>query len=322
MKRTLHLLAILLLCCPLLRAQSACDSLDIDVAYNAFYDSLIEIHVVNHSTKYFSYPGFIIYDSNNDTVAKEKVNLFGIAQSSSHVLERYPNMPVSSSFMGTLEFYTDFYDTLRCTFPMNFDLCPDTCQPAVIYLGNMGGALFTGTVNYSVENSSGQMVKSGVLTITPNEQYDADTACLNPGSYKLHLSQINLTGGGAKHYGILQSEMNIVAPVWNYNASSDTVFAFDFYKNCTLPTGVKDMSNAAEMFHVFAGNGAIEVTGIAQYPLESVTIYSIDGRMVSNEKINATHYKRYVPDLASGIYVVQVKQHGRYAARKVFIENN
>jgi len=322
MKKIILALTVLLSCSASLRAQSVCDSLDIDVMYNAFYDSLIEIHVVNHSSMFFSYPGFIIYDSNNDTVAKEDVNLFGIAQSSSHILQRYPNMPVSSSFAGQLEFYTDFYDTLRCTFPMNFDLCPDTCMPAIIYLGNMGGALFTGTVNYDVENSSGQLVKSGMLTITPNEQYDADTVCLNPGSYKLLLSQINLTGGGAKHYGILQSDMTIAAPVWNYNMSLDTVFAFDFYKNCALPVNVKDLSNTAGMFHVFAGNGVIEITADARYPLEDIVIYSIDGRMVAHENINAPHYKRNVHELASGIYMVHVKQQGRYASKKVFIAND
>ena len=45
------------------------------VAYNSAWDS------------FFSYPGFILFNSFGDTIAVENVNFFGIAEQSVHVLE-------------------------------------------------------------------------------------------------------------------------------------------------------------------------------------------------------------------------------------------
>jgi hypothetical protein len=62
-----------------LAAQNPCDLIGItDVRYDAFSDTAILVQVVNNSPEIFSYPGFILFDTEGDTLAREQVNFFGI----------------------------------------------------------------------------------------------------------------------------------------------------------------------------------------------------------------------------------------------------
>lgn len=319
MKKIVLSLVVLISFAGLLQAQTVCDSLDVKVQFNPFYDSLVEVRVVNHSSKFFTYPTFVLYNSNNDTVAKETMNLFGIGAASSHLLPIHPSYTGGSSFFGRLELYTYNYDTLSCTFPMSFDLCPDSCRQAIVYLGNMGGAMFTGTVNYAIKNSAAQTVKSGVLTIG-SSQYDADTTCLYPGSYTVHFSQIALTGGGAKYYGVTQDSMTQMGPSWIYNQTNDTSFSFHFYKKCTLPNAVNCLAAAAQTLLVQQANGALLVRNNDGKPMERVALYALDGRLVHQEQTRSQQFVLPTATLIPGLYIIQVKTEGRISAVKVLID--
>ena len=59
---------------------SPCDSVIVDyVQWAPFSDDAIEVHVFNNSSELFDYPGWVLFDSGGDTLAKEVVNFFGIA---------------------------------------------------------------------------------------------------------------------------------------------------------------------------------------------------------------------------------------------------
>lgn len=82
------------------------------VAYNSAWDS------------FFSYPGFILFNSFGDTIAVENVDFFGIAEQSVHVLEVQDAAVITSDV--SLQLYTNFYDFLQCEW---FDLTiVDQCE--------------------------------------------------------------------------------------------------------------------------------------------------------------------------------------------------
>ena len=91
-----------------------CDSIFIhSVAPNATGEQ-IEVIVSNHSLDIMSYPGFILFNENGDTIAVEDVNYFGIGSNEQvHILHiiNQPTLPM----MGLIELHTHFYDTLRCS---------------------------------------------------------------------------------------------------------------------------------------------------------------------------------------------------------------
>ena len=93
-----------------------CDSLVIDCC--GIGNDTLSLNVTNPTSVLFSYPGFVLLDAGMDTIAKENVTYFGIGTGpQSH----YMNMvaPLVLPFIGFLQLYSDFYDTLRCTFPVS-----------------------------------------------------------------------------------------------------------------------------------------------------------------------------------------------------------
>lgn len=107
-----------------LKAQNlpACDSVYIDCcSYNTTLDYTINIMVSNYSSNLFSYPGFILFTEEMDTIAMETVNYYGIGWDQTHYLEIIH--PFDLPFEGIIELHTGFFETQVCTFPI---LIPDT----------------------------------------------------------------------------------------------------------------------------------------------------------------------------------------------------
>ncbi len=180
-------------------AQSVCDQLQIvDIRYDAFHDSLLLVHVINGSPDIFSYPGFILYDAQGDTIAKETPNFFGIGQEQVHALPIYPNFDALTEVIdGKLELWTLFFDTLVCTYDISEPVCPEgDCNELVFSFGNLGGALTFGFFHYSVLDSAGAVLVEVDFNLEEQVQAFADTICLPSGDYTLQLSADEGSVGG------------------------------------------------------------------------------------------------------------------------------
>lgn len=99
----------------------ACDSLVIECCSFDVSQNTVTLIASNYSTYLFDYPGFILYNSDMDTVAIETVNYFGISTEQPHWLNIIH--PFSLPFDGILELHVLFYDSLTCTFEVTI---PDT----------------------------------------------------------------------------------------------------------------------------------------------------------------------------------------------------
>jgi hypothetical protein len=174
-----------------------CDSLVIECCfYNPQNPDTITLNVTNNSGYIFPYPGFIIFNTNMDTIAKENVNYFGIANApQQHVLTVVNSF--SLPFVGTLQLYTGFYDSLHCSFPIIITDTVTGIQP--VHKLN-GVSLFPNPaseyVNISVEGDyapcqytlmdvCGRLILSGRLTSTQSRIEIAD---LKKGIYFIQLS--------------------------------------------------------------------------------------------------------------------------------------
>ena len=91
-----------------------CDSIFIHSVVPNATGEQIEVTASNHSLDIMSYPGFILFNENGDTIAVEDVNYFGIGSNEQvHILQiiNQPTLPM----MGLIELHTHFYGTLRCS---------------------------------------------------------------------------------------------------------------------------------------------------------------------------------------------------------------
>ena len=101
--------------------QFSCDSVIISSIQLSSINPTVEVIVKNNNnTNYIPYPGFVILDSNGDTLAKESVNYFGIGWAD-QLHELTILSPINLPFNGYLELHSHFYDSLICTFPCTID---------------------------------------------------------------------------------------------------------------------------------------------------------------------------------------------------------
>jgi len=96
----------------------ACDSVFIDCcSFNTFTPNTLTVEVSNYSSNIFSYPGFILFNMNMDTMAIETVDYYGIGWEQIHSLNIVH--PINLPFDGILELHIGFYESLACTFPIS-----------------------------------------------------------------------------------------------------------------------------------------------------------------------------------------------------------
>ncbi|MEK9620515.1 MAG: T9SS type A sorting domain-containing protein [Flavobacteriales bacterium] len=120
MKKTLLFLFCFSIRCILFGQQFSCDSVQISSIQLSTVNPTIEVVVKNSNIDIISYPGFIMFNSNGDTLAKESVNYFGIGWTY-QLHELNIINPINLPLNGYLELHSLFYDTLVCTFPYTLD---------------------------------------------------------------------------------------------------------------------------------------------------------------------------------------------------------
>lgn len=136
-----------------------CDSLVITCC--DFGNDTLGINVSNSTSVLFDYPGFILFDASMDTIAKESVTYFGISQGPQ---PHYMNVMATLNlpFTGFLCLYSNFYDSLDCTFP--FTIADTASSVHDISVGistifpNPSSGIFTVQLNQSLNNFSARAI--------------------------------------------------------------------------------------------------------------------------------------------------------------------
>lgn len=299
----------------LVEAQTACDSISIDAKYAAFADTLIEVTAYNHGHTFYSYPGFILYNSSGDTVAKETVNFFGIGTPSSHQLRVRPGNLPGNTFTGSLQLWTGFYTTLDCSYQMSFNLCPDTCEKVHPYFGNYGGAYFFGTVNWALKNSGQQTIASGMFTLDSAQQFVEDSTCIMPGNYTLNITPVgSVTLSGQPVAGVRAHGQSMAPQPYAFFLGSAIQTPFVFYKKCMGPTIAFEPPSIRPAI-IFTSGGILHVYNSSN-EIGQLTVYTMEGKAVYSTSSTNTVMDVDISTLPAGIYIVQlVNSKGQYSQK-------
>ncbi len=180
-----------------------CDSVYIDCCtFNTIAPNSVTIEAANHSSNIFSYPAFVLFDMNSDTIGIEEVFYFGIGYNyQPHTISLVA--PLDLPFEGYLELHSGFLNALECTFPIYI---PDSTTTSVIEINKSLLSVYPNPstenvpINLSVResnqqyhvrvvNSSGQVIfdrtmNSAGVRIPANIQ-------MNPGLYFIQLLDNN-----------------------------------------------------------------------------------------------------------------------------------
>ncbi|MCB9185466.1 MAG: hypothetical protein H6601_01815 [Flavobacteriales bacterium] len=290
-----HLFAFsLFLISTLANAQTVCDSLDfVSIKYSPFTDSIIIVDVENNNpNEIFSYPGFVLLNENGDTLAKESVFYFGIGEESVHSLDVRAGVhdPIDN-FTGTLKLYSGFYETFECEWDLDQSLCANApCDSLVIGFQNWGGALVLGSFAWSVLDSSGTVIESGVLDMTVNEQYWFHGLCLEPGEYSYNLYALGEPSGGGPTMTVSSSTV-YAAPTISmpFDWFSGNVMEVPFYMHCVSSESPNSISETeAERPFIHQTDGQVSLQ--SRTAMLQIDVISADGKLIGTFSPNTNRF--------------------------------
>lgn len=316
-----HLFAFsLFLISTLANAQTVCDSLDfVSIKYNPFTDTVIVVHVENNNTnEIFDYPGFVLLDANDDTVAVETVNYFGIGSESVHSLNVRPGVhdPLNN-FEGTLQLYSGFYDMFECEWNLDQSLCADEpCDSLIIGFQNWGGALVLGNFAWSVLDSTGTVIENGVVEMTTNNQYWFHGLCLTPGEYSYNLYALGQPSGGGPTM-TASSSTTYAAPSISmpFDWFAGNVMELPFYLSCISPESPNGIADLYKETLTILRNGE-QLSVYSESPMEQVQIISAGGKLIGSFTPNTNRFD--VPaHLPNGLYLIHAQTEKGLAVIKV-----
>lgn len=301
-----------------------CDSLDIvDLGLNPFNPEELLLHVENNNQlEIFSYPSFKLLNSNNDTVASETPNFFGIGTTSIHNLGAYSqSVDPNATFNGTLLLYMNFEDSLVCSFPISESLLPDTgCTELILtstdYSGDIGTELL-----WDITDENDSIVKYGVHDYNHSSPISiSDTFCLKNGCYTLTIrpfANIAISGNSDISISYLGHWVSVGAQM----QSGSTIFSLDFnvyYCDSTI-VGIKAPLANSIQISPNPTSDFINVSWDRTDDFKTLEIMDISGRVIHSEQIRSKSFYRYPADaLPQGVYLLRfIRQDGMIITRKV-----
>lgn len=310
------LLAGLLTFSGIVKAQSPCDSVVIESIHfdPLFSDSNIILMVDNQSSAFFSGPLFKITDANNDTVASEIPNFFGLFGQSRH------SLTIDDSLIGTILnnaqvlLYTNFSDSLACSFSTDIELCFDNCIDMNISAQMTAQDTQSYDFSYSITDTGNQVVANGQLLVDTNSFFTYETVCLTPGNYSATFTQTGGTGAGTTSCRVFTPLGN----TGNLEAFTFTfVYDFEVMTACLVevPNGLAEAEPKSNFTHRMNGNTlTLENT---EDLIEHLEIVDLEGRIIHRSQPNQHLAEVILDATASSIYLVRVQADGEVFHVKV-----
>ncbi len=181
MKKTIGAVLLLFMINLLNAQQFSCDSVEIFSVQLSIINPTVEVVVKNSNADIISYPGFILFNTNADTLAMESVNYFGIGTNyQTHDLNLLNS--INLPFNGYLELHSWFYDSLKCTFAVSIDTTFAAIVPSFLSSVNvfpnptnnlitLGIDGYNGPINVEVYDLQGRLLEATANTTISMGKY-------------------------------------------------------------------------------------------------------------------------------------------------------
>ena len=268
----------------------------------------------NNSSTLFDYPGFVLLDQNNDTLARETVGLFGIAAESFHILHIHAGAVMPQGFFNcSLHLWTNFYTVEACTFNLSIDLCPGGCVDLFPYITNFGAPIVSTDFTWLLQDNMGNNMANGTLNLgTLNT--DRDTVCLQAGNYVLFMNCAT-SPGGSQHYGFFSSPLNNGQHQDTFvQGGEPNILTIPFYTPCIgLPEGVVDHPHDAALALVLR-NDELDISRNDGPALGDLRLMDASGRILRTMRSAGAMATMNVGRMSDAVYWVIASGDGHVVA--------
>jgi hypothetical protein len=171
-----------------------CEYLSIlSVNVNAFDEGRLTIHAQNIGEDIFSYPGFRIYNEDDELIAQENVEFFGISSDSYHNINHMLPMVIPDyAYDLRIELWTNFYSDLACTISGVFTLLPsEICAMSTFGIIAMTNEPVQETLSASLIDFEGMQVLDVTAEFGQGLNSYFSEVCLAPGCYTAYITSNN-----------------------------------------------------------------------------------------------------------------------------------
>jgi len=319
MKKIILLISILLSIQSI--SQSTCDSLEIvHVNIDAFVNNQLNITLLNNNTQeIFDYPGFRVYDENDNLIGEEEVFFFGIAGESTHSIAfdtmAFPFVE-GEEYTLKLELWTNFYDSLECVFDVSSILFPtlQECVPVSITFLEFSSEEVS--YNWQLTDYWGNITQDETLVFAENVGSITRNVCLDQSCFYVNassaldpdLSTLYVNVIADESYGFISSPL--------LDMSNDSTMVFSIWADCSLINSEFEIQDSK--FEIYP-NPANDVLLIQSEFFSNFTyqVLDLNGKTILNGTSNA---EIIVSALEPGLYIFELHSEG-HTVRKKFIKN-
>lgn len=298
--------------------QTCADLSIASVTYSAFYDSLIEVRLLNSGPIGWSYPSLIVYDPDGDTLAFHPADLFALTDDQTIILSfvdgaAIPNGPTT----GTIELWTGFNTTLECTFDVTYDLCPAApCLPLRPFMFTNESGMMPAHIPWQLQDSVGTATASGMFHLDSMNTYVNDSACLAPGNYSMVIDP-GTADTEHLYFGIGSSAWN--SPTLQYHLMDETSFAFTVLESCMEGSNTIPEVMPASV-RMTMDEGMLTIMSTQEEPLERVELWDARGRQLLSTNVTGHTTQVDLRGMAAGVYPVRVWIDGSPMSAKAMVE--
>ena len=302
-------------------SQSTCDSLEIvHVNVDAFFANQLNITLLNMNTQeIFDYPGFRVYDENDNLIGEEEVFFFGITGESTHSITfdntAFPFVE-GQEHLIKLELWTNFYAELACSFELNTVpvLSLEECIPISITFLEFSSEQVS--YDWQLTDFWGNIIQDETLVFSENVGSITRNVCLDQSCFFLSASS-SLDPDISTLYVNVVADVNfgfISSPL--LDMSNDSTMLFSVWTDCSLINSEFEIQDSKFEIYPNPSSDFIQVSGINS-DVFNFEVYDTAGRKVLSKEYNSSEQISIAP-LGFGLYVIRLTQGDRVYNHRFF----
>lgn len=294
-------------------SQTVCDSVEIVlVNVDAFTSNQLNLRVVNSNTQeIFSYPGFRVYDENDNLIGEEEVFFFGIGGESTHsVLFDESSFPfiTGQNYGLRIELWKNFYDEMVCEFEVTFQILPQVidCVDIQLTLSEFS----QDEVTYSIEltDYSGNLIHSEILIFSPTVGAITRNFCLPPSCFYLTVSSEQASEVSNVLMSLVASDIYGFYTEQILEQEVENTILFSIWQDCSLINSISEIDKDKRLnIHPNPSNDIIHLSlesdthsNVELFNSLGQTIMRLEN-VIAQDAIDVSH-------LLSGLYLITVEQ--------------
>lgn len=298
----------------LVNSQTVCDSVEIIlVNVDAFANNQLNLRVVNNNTQeLFDYPGFRVYDENDNLIGEEEVFFFGIGGESTHVItfdeSAFP-FAMGQNYNFKIELWKNFYDEMVCEFEVNYAVIPQIIDCVDIELTFTEFSQEQVTYEILLTDYSGNEIHSETLVYAPTVASISRNFCVPPSCYYMtvssnqasDVSNLFMSSSALSFYGF--DNIHIL------EQQTESTVVFSIWTDCSLLNSTEEILNFGPL--VIYPNPVADVLFLnldEDIPTE-IEIFNSAGQIIlRSQNANAHPEKIDLSNLPSGFYFIKLTQ--------------